>query len=233
MQGANGRVAYVILSGIDITEMKRLEADVLNVAEEEQSRIGHDLHDGLGQHLTGIEFMSHVLQCRLSSRHAPEAAEMEEITRLIREAIAQTRDLARGLSPVVLQSKGLAVALADLAESTSRHLRGVHCHCSTPPSPPPIPKDTAIHLYRIAQEAVSNAVKHGKATEISIRLTHGDGQTTLAIDDNGSGFPGSTPASTGMGLRVMQYRAGIIGGRLSFTRLPSSGLSVQCTLGTI
>jgi PAS domain S-box-containing protein len=231
MQGPGGRVAYVILSGIDITETKRLEADVLNVAEEEQSRIGHDLHDGLGQHLTGIEFMSHVLQSRLSSRHAPEARDMEEITRLIREAIAQTRDLARGLSPVVLQSKGLAVALADLAESTSRHLRGVHCHCLTPTTPPPIPRDTAIHLYRIAQEAVSNAVKHGKATDIGIRLTHNEGQTTLSIDDNGSGFPANTPSSTGMGLRVMQYRAGLIGGRLSFTRLPTSGLSVQCTLG--
>jgi PAS domain S-box-containing protein len=233
MAGAAGEVAYVILSGIDVTETKRLEADVLNVAEGEQSRFGHDLHDGLGQHLTGIEFMSHVLVQRLAEREAPEAEDMEEITRLIREAIGHTRDLARGLSPVLLQSKGLAVALEDLAESTTRHMRGVRCRCETGVLEPVPPDGAAIHLYRIAQEAVANAVKHGRATEIVIVLRLMGERLVLAIEDNGRGFQEGAGGGTGMGLRVMRYRAGIIGGSLEIVRGPGSGVTVSCTVGAV
>lgn len=228
---SDSNVAYVIMSGIDVTEMKRLEADVLNVAEEEQSRFGHDLHDGLGQHLTGIEFMSHVLQQKLESRGAPEAVEMEEITRLIRDAIGHTRDLARGLSPVLLQSKGLSIALQDLASSTTRHMRGVRCTCQTAADLPSIGDDIAIHLYRIAQEAVANAVKHGRATEILISVREMENHLELSIEDNGEGFAGSPRAGTGgMGLRVMHYRAGIIGGTLNITQRPGEGVTVICIL---
>ena len=227
----DGSVAYVIMSGIDVTETKRLEADVLNVAEQEQSRFGHDLHDGLGQHLTGIEFMAHVLQQKLASREAPEAAEMEDIARLIREAIGQTRDLARGLSPVVLQSKGLAVALQDLAASTTRHIRGIRCTCQTAETLPPVNHDTAIHLYRIAQEAANNAVKHGRATEILISLREVEHHLELTIEDNGRGFSESGSGGTGgMGLRVMHYRAGIIGGTLHISQRPGEGVTVVCSL---
>ena len=228
--GPDNNVAFVILSGIDVTEQKRLEADVLNVAEEEQSRFGHDLHDGLGQHLTGIEFMSHVLAQRLAERGAPEAADMEEITRLIREAISHTRDLARGLSPVLLQSKGLAVALQDLAESTSRHMRGVRCTCQVSQPPPVVNNETATHLYRIAQEAVANAVKHGRAAEILISLRETDTHLELAIEDSGRGFPDGFSGGSGMGLRVMHYRAAIIGGILHLAQRPGEGVTVTCTL---
>ena len=228
---SDSSVAYVIMSGIDVTEMKRLEADVLNVAEEEQSRFGHDLHDGLGQHLTGIEFMSHVLQQKLASRQAPEADEMEEITRLIRESIGHTRDLARGLSPVLLQSKGLIVALQDLAASSTRHMRGVHCSCQTAGSLPFIANETAIHLYRIAQEAVANAAKHGRASEILISVREMENHLELTIEDNGKGFPEGAPGGTGgMGLRVMHYRAGIIGGTMNITQRPGEGVTVACSL---
>lgn len=226
----DGSVAYVIMSGIDITETKRLEADVLNVAEQEQSRLGHDLHDGLGQHLTGIEFMSHVLQQKLASREAPEAGEMEDIARLIREAISQTRDLARGLSPVVLQSKGLAVALNDLAASTSRHLRGVKCVCKAADPLPQLPTEIAIHLYRIAQEATNNATRHGKATQIIITVAERDRHLELTIEDNGRGFPEGGITSGGMGLRVMQYRAGIIGGSLQISQRMGQGVIVACSV---
>jgi PAS domain S-box-containing protein len=231
ISSGDGRVAYVIMSGIDVTETKRLEADVLNVAEEEQSRFGHDLHDGLGQHLTGIEFMSHVLQQKLASRSAPEASEMEEIARLIREAIGHTRDLARGLSPVLLQSKGLAVALQDLADSTTRHMRGVRCSCQTAPDLHPVGNEKAIHLYRIAQEAVANAAKHGRATEILISIRELENHLQLSIEDNGRGFPEGPPGGTGgMGLRVMHYRAGIIGGTLDIAQHPGDGVTVTATL---
>ena len=158
---------------------------------------------------------------------------MEEITRLIREAIGHTRDLARGLSPVLLQSKGLAVALQDLAESTTRHMRGVRCRCETGVPEPVPPDDAAIHLYRIAQEAVANAVKHGRATEIVIVLRLTGDRLVLAIEDNGRGFQEGAAGGTGMGLRVMHYRAGIIGGSLEIVRGPGSGVTVTCTVGAL
>lgn len=229
---SDSSVDYVILSGIDVTETKQLEADVLNVAEQEQSRFGHDLHDGLGQHLTGIEFMSHVLHKRLEERKAPEAPDMEIISTLIREAIGHTRDLARGLSPVLLQSKGLAVALQDLAASTTRHMRQVHCSCQIAEPLPLLGHEVAIHLYRITQEAVSNAAKHGKGSEILISVRVVDGHLELSIEDNGEGFADarSGGGSGGMGLRVMHYRAGIIGGTLNIMQRPGEGVTLTCTL---
>ncbi len=229
---ASGSVGYIIMSGIDVSETKRLEAEVLNVAEREQSRIGHDLHDGLGQTLAGIEFMSHVLHQRLANQSRPEATEMEEITTLIRDAIRTTRDLARGLSPVLLQSKGLSIALNDLAASTSRQIRGVRCTSEPDPRAPETPPEIAIHLYRIAQEAVNNAVRHGKATCIDISLRLADHLMEVCVEDNGQGFPDNFDFGTGMGLRVMQYRASIIRGALSLSQRPGEGVSVSCTVDT-
>ncbi len=228
--GEEGQVNFIILSGIDVSETKRLEAEVLNVAEREQSRIGHDLHDGLGQTLTGIEFMSHVLHQRLANQNHPEAAEMEQITSLIRDAIRTTRDLARGLSPVLLQSKGLSIALNDLAESTTRQMRGVRCNCQTDSHVPETPPDIAIHLYRIAQEAVNNATRHGKATVVTISLRLYDTMLELLIEDNGQGFPDNFDFGTGMGLRVMHYRAGIIRGNLQINQHPGEGVSIVCLM---
>ena len=226
-------VEYVIMSGIDVTDTKRLEAEVLNVAEREQSRFGHDLHDGLGQHLTGIEFMSQVLSQRLAERgRVEEAADLDQITGLIREAIGQTRDLARGLSPVVLQSKGLAVALQDLSASATRHLR-VTCRCHVLHEAVKTDEDpeTSIHLYRIAQEAVANAAKHGRASVIDISLGKIEGRTELIVEDNGSGLPADFTGGTGgMGLRVMKYRAGLIGGTLHVGASAGGGVAITCAI---
>jgi two-component system, LuxR family, sensor kinase FixL len=227
---ADGAVEYVVMSGIDVTETKRLEAEVLNVAEREQSRFGHDLHDGLGQHLTGIEFMSHVLHERLVQEGRPEATDMAQIAQLIRDAITHARDLARGLSPVILQSKGLAAALHDLAESTTRHLR-IECDALVESGIPLPAHEVATHLYRIAQEAVSNAVKHGRATSVQIVLRATEADLELLVTDNGVGFPDDYTGQTmGMGLRVMNYRAGIIAGNLSVSQHPGEGVTVSCTL---
>lgn len=229
LHGPDQSVDYVIMSGIDVTVAKHLEADILSVAEGEQSRIGHDLHDGLGQHLTGVEFMAQVIVQRLEAAGRPEARDMEEITRLIREAIAQTRDLARGLSPVVLQKKGLPVALTDLAESISARMQ-VHCTCEVSMPPPIVDYNTSIHLYRIAQEAAANAVKHGKATAVAISLEEHHNRLKLTIADNGSGLPDNHGVGQGMGLRVMTYRAGIIGATLDMYSTPGQGVTIQCTL---
>jgi PAS domain S-box-containing protein len=227
LANAAGAVEYVIFSGLDMTERKRLEADVLDVAEREQSRFGHDLHDGLGQHLTGIEFMAQVLQQQLESAGRPEAAHAEEITSLIRQAIGHTRDLARGLSPVVLQSKGLPAALADLGETVSKR-PGVRCKCMLQPQCDVPRLETATHLYRIAQEAVNNALKHGMATQIDLTLRRDGDRYELCIADNGQGFSQNAARSRGMGLRVMQYRAGILGGSLEIQQERGKGVTILC-----
>jgi PAS domain S-box-containing protein len=213
----------------DISDQKRLEKEVLDIAEREQSRFGHDLHDGLGQHLTGVQFMAQVLQQKLESRTAPEAGDAAEIAKLIRQGISQTRDLARGLSPVVLQSKSLQDALRDLARGITRRGQS-ECLTELDDDLALTDSEIAIQLYRIAQEAVNNALKHGKAGNIMISLQRDEaGRIELTVGDNGSGFPDNFQPAQGMGLRVMNYRAGLIGGSLEIVQRGDRTL-VVCTI---
>jgi PAS domain S-box-containing protein len=213
----SGSEAYAFIIR-DITEQKRLEKEVLDIAEREQSRFGHDLHDGLGQHLTGVQFMAQVLQQKLERQKHEEAGEAGEIARLIRQAITQARDLARGLSPVVLQSKSLQDALRDLAAGITR--RGqAECTAELDDDIAITNSEAAIQLYRIAQEAANNALKHGQATRIMISMQHDDaGRIELSVRDNGCGFPADFQPGLGMGLRVMNYRASLIGGSLEIVQ---------------
>jgi signal transduction histidine kinase len=212
----------------DITERKRLEREILEISEREQRRIGHDLHDGLCQHLAGIEMMSQVLEQKLSSRSADAARRAGEIAKNVRDAISQTRSLARGLSPVTLESEGLMSALQELAENTGTIFRVV---CRFDCNPPVSVADHAVatHLFRLAQEAVANAIKHGRAKRISIRLTGDRGRVILRVDDDGSGFPAEIFKSKGMGLRIMQSRVGMMDGTLAIERNPGGGASVICS----
>lgn len=221
LQDENGKVSYIIQSGVDITEAKRLEKEVLDIAEQEQARFGQDLHDGLGQHLAGIEFMSQALEQKLTETHPRAAAAVRDIKDLIRSAISQTRDLARGLSPVVLQSKGLEAALRDLASSISKRT-GLNCIFQSDAKIIVTHEEASIHLYRIAQEAVANAIKHGKATTITISIRNVARRLELRIEDNGSGFAEDFKVGKGMGLRGMNYRAGIIGGSLDMVMRPGA-----------
>jgi two-component system sensor kinase FixL len=212
----------------DITERKRLEREILEISEREQRRIGQDLHDGLCQHLAGIELMSQVLEQKLVRRAKAAAARAGDIARNVRDAISHTRLLARGLSPVTLESEGLMSALQELALNTEKIFRvpcRFDCH------PPVLVSDypAATHLFRLAQEAVSNAIKHGRAKRILIRLKEERGRMILSIIDNGSGFPARIPKSKGMGLRIMQSRAGMIGGTLVLGRNATGGASVTVT----
>ncbi len=232
---SDGAVDHVVTTGIDITESRRLENEVLQVSERERRRIGQDLHDGLGQHLTGIEFMSEVLAQRLTnarSRELRDAAQRaSEVNRHVREAIAQTRSLARGLAPIVLESEGLIAALGQLAANTEQVFQ-VKCSFEADHAANISDHGVAIHLYRIAQEAISNAIRHGKTKRIHVRLQGGPGRTILAIKDHGVGLPPDPPrpGPRGLGLRIMQYRAGIIGGSLAIQRDPEGGTSVICTI---
>ena len=212
----------------DITERKRLEKEILEISEREQRRIGQDLHDGLCQHLAGVELLSQVLAQKLAPKSKDASARATKIARAVREAISQTRLLARGLSPVTLEAEGLMSALAELAANTEKMFQ-VRCGFDCPEIVEFDNHAAATHLFRIAQEAVSNAVKHGRAKKISIQLRKNSGQLHLRISDNGVGFPEKFPGGNGMGLRIMQSRIGMVGGTLIIERNPDGGTSVACT----
>ncbi len=229
LSGADGKVEYIIGTGLDITERKRLEQEILQISEMEQQRIGQDLHDGLCQHLAGIEFMSQVLEQRLSAKAKSEAVHAAEIAKLVRQAISDTRNLARGLSPVVEDAEGLMLALQELAANTEKLFK-TKCTFRCPETVLVTDNSTATHLFRIAQEAVSNALRHGKATTIEIVLTHTPERTNLMVKDNGCGLPRTMPKKRGMGLRIMRYRAGMIGGSLALQKGNEGGTTVVCTV---
>ena len=209
----------------DITGRKRLEKEILDISEREQRRIGQDLHDGLCQHLAGIELMSQVLEHKLARRSKAAAVRAGDIAKNVREAIRHTRLLARGLSPVTLESEGLMSALQELALNT-QDIFGVACKLDCDPPVPMSDYAAATHLFRLAQEAVSNAIKHGRAKRILIQLKVERGQVILRVIDNGAGFPARITKSKGMGLQIMQSRVGMIGGTLSIERNGGGGTNV-------
>lgn len=213
----------------DVSERKRLEREILEISDREQHRIGQDLHDGLCQQLAGIELMSQVLERKLAASSPADAERVAELGGHVRAAIAQARQLAHGLSPVTLESEGLMSALQELA-AHSEKLFGVTCEfvCDSPV--PVHDQAVATHLYRIAQEAVSNAIKHGKAQQVTLSLKHAGGRNVLMIKDDGIGLPKVLPNGKGMGLHIMQYRARMIGGDAMVERDLDGGTSVICSI---
>ena len=207
-------------------ESRRLEEELLCTIEREQQRIGQDIHDGLCQQLAGIGF-----SIGLIARELPDSlgakSKLTDVVGNIRGAILEARMLARGLSPVQLESDGLMSALQELV-STTEQLFKISCRFNC--EQPVLIEDNAIatHLYRIAQEAIHNAIKHGQATHVSVTLANSD-EHTLTISDNGLGLPAELCNSKGMGVHIMNYRAGMIGGRLSIAASPGSGTKVVCT----
>ena len=224
-----GKITNWLVIFRDVTERKRLEREVLEIGDQERRRIGQDLHDGLCQHLAGIELMSQVLEQKLMARSKSDAARAGEIARHVREAIGQTRSLARGLAPVTLEAEGLASGLKELASNTEKMFH-IRCHVDCSDQALAGAPAAATHVYRIAQEAVSNAIKHGKATEVFIRVSAGTGGTELRISDNGAGIAQPLPHNRGMGLRIMSYRASMLGGTLSIGRAPGGGTVVTCSI---
>lgn len=222
----------------DITERKRVEGiqaaleesqkQVLAISEREQTRFGAELHDGLGQELTAIELMCQAVRSDLHS-HPALKKQLDRICGFLREAIAHTRSLARGLSPVHLGSSGLAEALAELAARTSE-LGRIKSDFSCPS--PVVVDDNLVagHFFRIAQEAVNNAVKHAHARTIIIRLSQSNAGLLLEISDDGKGMPATPSPDRGMGLQVMKHRAGVIGAELQVKSKSGQGVTVACAL---
>jgi two-component system sensor kinase FixL len=212
----------------DVSERKLLERAMLQAVNREQYRIGNDLHDGLGQELTGVALMLRGLAGRLGTEYPPILPEIEGITRLVNNAIESTRALARGLSPVNLERGGLQDALEGLAMHASE-LYGVPTVFSHRlGSNRTLNAELANHLYRIAQEAVRNAVRHGQARSIRLHLNSVRAKVKLSITDDGIGMPAGAMDAAGMGLKIMCYRARILGGDVSFEAAEPSGTRVVC-----
>ena len=215
----------------EMTERERVERELLEISDREQRRIGQDLHEQLCQHLTGTALAGQVLEEKLAARSLPEIGPTR--TRwltLIEEGIALSRKLAKGLHPIEMQADGLMQALEELAATTSELFK-VSCRfeCDSPV----LIHEAAVsgHLYRIAQEAFSNAIKHGKARSIIISLETLEEGIALRVQDDGTGLPDLPPKNAGMGLRIMAHRAGMIGGMFHARRGDSGGTVVSCIIG--
>lgn len=216
----------------EMAERQRLERELLEISEREQRRIGQDLHDGLCQHLTGATLAGQVLEEKLTALNLAEAVDANKLVEIVEEGINLSRMLAKGLYPVELESDGLMLALEEFASSRSELFK-VACRfeCDSPvlihdPA-------TAGHLYRIAQEAVGNAIKHGKAKNILIRLEVGEESTVLSIKDDGVGLPEPLPEKRGIGLRIMAHRAAMIDSQFAVRRDEAGGTLVTCELRAV
>jgi two-component system, NarL family, sensor histidine kinase UhpB len=223
----HGSATRMLGTQLDITERKRLEDEILRISETEQRRLGQDLHDGICQHLAGIELMTQAFEHRLSKKSKTDAEYAGEIASRVRDTIRETRLVARGLSPVELEANGLMSALQELAKN-ARNIFQVDCTFACPSPVLLESNQTATHLFRIAQEAISNAVRHGKAKLIAIELKRLDAKVQLTIRDNGNGFRGKMTDGQGMGLRIMKYRADTIGGILVIDSKPKAGTTITC-----
>jgi PAS domain S-box-containing protein len=212
----------------DVSERKQLERAILQAVNREQYRIGNDLHDGLGQELTGIALMLRSVAGRLASEYPPLLPEIEGITKLVSNAVESTRALARGLSPVNLERGGLRDALEGLAVHAAE-LYGVQLHFTHRlTANTPLGAEVSNHLYRIAQEAVRNAVRHGEARIIRLHLSVVRRKVRLVITDDGSGMPQHALDAPGLGLKIMRYRAGILGGSVRFEHAEPRGTRIVC-----
>ena len=213
----------------EMAERERLDHEIAGVADRERRRLGQNLHDSLGQHLTGTALAAQVLREKLADR--AEVEDADKVVRYIEEGIDLTRNLARGFFSPELEADGLDVALHGLAANVSERFR-VPCSFNGDDSVHVGDSTTATQLYHIAQEAVMNAVKHANASKIDIDLARNGQKLMLAVSDNGCGFPQKIPDPPGLGLRLMAHGASLIGGELSVTRKREGGTLVTCKLNT-
>lgn len=225
-QGKMDAIGCVIT---DVTERRQLEEELLRISDREQRRIAQDLHDGLGQQLAGVCFMGDVLRRNLVSAKSPQSAQANSISKHLHAAVVQVRSLARGLYPVHEEAQGLMSALRNLTNQIESIFK-VRCvfHC-----PRPVllsDNNTATHLYRIAQEAISNAVRHGHARFVKVTLATVSENLQLTIRDNGTGLKTNKLRERGLGMRIMEYRAQMIGGTLKVRRNAKGGTLVECQI---
>lgn len=224
----DGKLDRIVITGTDMTERNYLQREILRVVEQELARVGHDLHDGVGQTMTGMVIMMETLVAELQGEAREHATRIHQ---LMNESVAEVRRMSHGLSPTSVKYRGLAGALNLLAETVRTNFR-TPCVCDVDTSIVIDNEEKEAHLFRIAQEAVNNALRHGKPDKVQITLqAMGAGECELRIEDDGIGMKKSKKASEhgpGIGMRVMEYRANLIGGRLKIHPKPKRGLVVTC-----
>ena len=225
----------IIFSGIvkDISNRRSLEKEIIEIGENERRRIGQELHDDLGQTLTAIALMSQNLAKRMESNGIPGAGELKDITEMIKEADSYARTLSHSLMPIDLERGGLEHALEQLCDRAEK-LFNVKCNFTEKGDALIKRQSTAFNLYRIAQESISNAVKHGKASQVDILLNREGNNFRLHIEDNGVGFSNTAGnekiEEKGMGIHTMRYRAHISGGELNITKSENGNTLIECII---
>ncbi len=211
----------------EVRERTRLEQEVLRIGELERHRIGRDLHDSLGQMLSGISCLTQVLHRKLESKSIDEATDAARIESIAVDSIKLTRSIAKGLNPIEQSPDGLMIAMREMASNTE-NMFAVNClfDCSEPV----LLGDhvVATHIHRIAQEAVTNAVRHGQAKNIRVALAASDGHVLLTVSDDGLGMPENITTSSGIGLRTMRYRAESIQASLNIGQSPTGETIISC-----
>ncbi len=239
VRDASGNIVHRVVYTEDITELKSLEARIVEVSEREQQRIGRDLHDGLCQQLTGVSYLTNVTREVIAEAMPEQAPVLDRIGQLLRDALNQAHGLAHGLHPVSPEPEALMAALRQLAEYFHQ-VYGITVRFECAPPVLVADNSAALHLYRIAQEAMNNAVKHGRASCILVKLIS-DGQSiTLSVEDNGTGLrkPAGDSAhlagshKSGLGLETMRFRARSLGGTFKVRQGAQGGASVICTVPT-
>ncbi len=228
LRDAKGSHLGTISVNRDVTERQRLKREILEIGDRERDRIGQDLHDGLCQQLISVAFAANQLTRHVKDRPAQVRAVAKDIAESLDDAITHARQIARGLYPVSLQAGGLPTALQELAAQISQRTSMV---CDVEADETIAIKDAtaATHLFRVAQESVNNALKHARATRIVIRLRRTDEKLQLSIGDNGVGLPHPDRGVVGMGMQILNYRAGAIGAELRFESSPETGTTVICS----
>lgn len=213
----------------DITARRHLERKVLDISEQERQRIGQDLHDGLGSLLTGIAMRAQALAQMLKKGEIIRAVDLEQIAEWVEEGATHAQALARGLSPVMLETQGLRAALQEMAISVQT-LSGIPCTFEGDESLPPVHGTVVAQLYRIVQEATHNAARHARPQHIQIRLAAEANNLLLTVRDDGIGYPEDASSGAGMGHHIMPYRARLIGADFSIRGIPGGGTLVSCSL---
>jgi PAS domain S-box-containing protein len=226
VHAADGRTTTVLVCR-DVSERRTLEGEIIDAASREQESLGYDLHDGVGQQLTGASLLLRSLQAKARAAAPDLVDELDHVNALLVTTIEETRALATGMSPVAVERAGLTGALRTLASTTqSMHRLPIKVQLG-PGTDADLAPERATHLYRIAQEAVHNALRHADAKRVEIRLARRAQKLTLSIADDGVGFPAETTESAGLGLRSMRYRAERLGGTVRFEAVEPHGVRVR------
>jgi two-component system, NarL family, sensor histidine kinase UhpB len=212
-----------------VEERTRLEQELLEITEKERHRLGLDLHDDLGQRLTGIALMIKALEVKLTKQKLPEASDAKKLHTLIDQAINHAHGLAHDLASLDSQEEDIAVALRNLAKR-AREMFSISCRFRCAGESVPLPSNTVQQFYKIAQEAVTNGIKHGKASQVQIALSNTGEHLVMKVKNNGIPFPDLKEQSPGMGLRIMRYRANVAGASIDVRANGDEGAIVTCSL---